>query len=237
MEIKRSTKDELTEADVHEWIEARLDALRQDVSEVTLPDTTQTAEAESGIEAVDGSKLSATSLSYKNKVSVGQRSMNRPTTRTLASTTHDGTATWRIVDALENAAQADTLFIDRSTLRPIERRVGGRATVELTFDSMSVSGTMSMRGQTRKVQQNFDQPVLASTSNMEVALAALPLEPGYSAQLPVYQLQQQSVGTTTIRVTLAACWPAAVQICRAKVATLVLPLVPVTAATNAGCRP
>jgi hypothetical protein len=34
-----------------------------------------------------------------------------------------------------------------------------------------------------------------------VGLATLPLNPGYTTQLPVFQLQQQTVVPTTIRVT------------------------------------
>jgi hypothetical protein len=114
---------------------------------------------------------------------------------------HEGTEAWQIVDAVEGAAQADTLVVDRTTLRPIERRVGGRGAVRLRFDSLRVTGELSMRGQTRSVQQDFDRPVLASTANLEMGLATLPLEPGYAAAIPVFQLQQQTVATTTVRVT------------------------------------
>jgi dipeptidyl aminopeptidase/acylaminoacyl peptidase len=189
------------QTDVASEVQARLDALRRDVSEVTLPDTTQTAEAEGGLDAIEGSGLSSATLQYENTVSLGQRSMDRPTTRTLTSTTHDGASAWQLVDAVQNAAQSDTLILDQSSLRPLERRVGGQASIQLTFDDTSVSGSLSMQGQTQEVEQTFDQPVLASTANMEVALAALPFESGYSAQLPVFQLQQQAVATTTVRVT------------------------------------
>ena len=189
------------QTDVAPPVQARLDALRRDVSAVTLPDTTQTAEAADGLAALDGSALAPATLRYENTVSMGQRSVDRPTTRTLARATHDDTPVWQVVDAAQRGAQTDTLVVDRTSLRPLQRRVGGQASIRLTFDSTSVRGSLTMRGQTRDVQQNFDRPVLASTANMEVALAALPLEPGYAARMPVYQLQQQAVATTTVRVT------------------------------------
>jgi dipeptidyl aminopeptidase/acylaminoacyl peptidase len=191
------------QTDVAPAVQARLDALRQDVSAVTLPDTTQadSTTAMSSIGALDGTALSPVTLSYETTLKLGQRSIDRPTTRTLASATHNGAAVWRIVDGVQGAAQADTLVVDRSTLRPLSRRAGGRGSVRLTFDSTSVTGQLSMRGQTREVQQDFDGPVLASTANLEVGLATLPLDAGYEAALPVFQLQRQTVATTTVRVT------------------------------------
>ena len=191
------------QTDVAPAVQARLDALRQDVSAVTLPDTAQadSATAADGVGALDGAALSPVTLSYETTLELGERSTDRPTTRTLASATHDGAAAWRILDAVQGAGQADTLIVDRSTLRPMERRAGGRGAVRLTFDSTSVTGQLSMRGQTREVQQDVDGPVLASTANLEIGLATLPLAPGYTAALPVFQLQQQTVATTTVRVT------------------------------------
>ncbi|PSQ96836.1 MAG: peptidase S9 [Bacteroidetes bacterium SW_9_63_38] len=191
------------QTDVAPAVQARLDALRRDVGAVTLPDTTQAdaATVADGVAALDGSVLSPITLNYKTTLEAGQRTMNRPTRRTLASAMHDGRDTWRIIDAVEGAAQADTLVVDRNTLRPIERRVGGRGTVRLTFDSLRVTGQLAMRGQTRTVQQEFDRPVLASTANLEMGLATLPLDPRYEASVPVFQLQQQTVATTMVRVT------------------------------------
>lgn len=182
-------------------IRQRLDEITVNPDSVTMPDTAATAEAADGLAALDGSALAPATLRYENTVSMGQRSVDRPTTRTLAEATYDDTPVWRVVDAAQSGAQTDTLVVDRTSLRPLQRRVGGQASIRLTFDSTSVRGSLTMRGQTRDVQQNFDRPVLASTANMEVALAALPLEPGYAARMPVYQLQQQAVATTTVRVT------------------------------------
>lgn len=162
------------------------------------PAPTDTAD---GLAALDGSTLGPATLRYENTVSLGPRSVDRPTTRTLTAVTHEGTSAWQVVDAVQGGAQADTLVLDRGSLRPLRRRVGGQALIQLTFDSMSVRGTLSMGMQTREVRRDFDRPVLASTANMEVALAVLPLEPDYAARIPVYQLQQQEVGTTTVRVT------------------------------------
>ena len=164
----------------------------------TPSDTTRAAD---GLAALDGSALRPATLRYANTVSLGQRSMDRPTTRTLTATTHEDTPAWQVVDAVQGGTQADTLILDRASLRPLQRRVGGQASIQLTFDSTSVEGSLVMGTQSRTVQQDFDRPVLASTANMEVALAALPLAPGYAARLPVYQLQQQAVATITVRVT------------------------------------
>jgi len=185
-------------------IQARLDSLRRDVSQVTLPDTTQTAASEtveSGIDALDGVRLSPATLTYENKITMGQRSRTRPTTRVLKAVEYEGTPVWQIADAAGDGAQGDTLFVERASLRPLQRRASGQGSVSLTFTDTTVSGTMKMRGREAPVEMTFDRPTLASTANAEVALAALPLKTGYSAQLPVFQLQRQTVATMTIRVT------------------------------------
>ena len=158
-------------------------------------------EGPDGIDALDGSRLTPVTLKYATDLKVGQRSMARPTVRTLDEEMHDGQSIWRVVDAVENAAQADTLFLDRASLRPLERRVGGRMALTLTFDSMSVAGSLRAGGQARPIGRTFGQAVLSSTPNMEVALATLPLEPGYTVELPIFHLQQQNVTPTTLRVT------------------------------------
>jgi len=166
---------------------------------VAVPASAQ--ETTDGIEALDGSMLTPATLKYETNLKMGQRSMARPTVRTLVEGTRDGQPIWRVVDAVENAAQADTVFLHRASLRPLERRVGGRMALTLTFDSMSVAGSLRAGGQARSMERTFDQAVLSSTPNMEVGLAALPLEPGYTVTLPVFHLQQQNVTPTTIRVT------------------------------------
>jgi len=193
------------QTDVASEVQFRLDALRQDVSAVTLPDTTQAdtaaGDAADGVAVLDGSTLGPATLKYKTKVSMGQRSMTRPTTRVLRTATHEGQPVWQIADAAQGGAQTDTLIVDRASLRPLQRRASGNGNVTLTFADTSVSGSLSMRGRSMDVNQSFDRPVLGSTANMEVAIAALPLEGGFAAQLPVFQLQQQKVSTTTVRVT------------------------------------
>jgi hypothetical protein len=158
-------------------------------------------EGPDGIDALDGSMLAPVTLKYETNLKMGQRSMARPTVRTIVEGTHDGESVWRVVDAVENAAQADTLFLHRASLRPLQRRVGGRMALTLTFDSLSVAGSLRARGQARPVRRTFDQTVLSSTPNMEVALATLPLEPGYTVELPIFHLQQRNVTPTMLRVT------------------------------------
>lgn len=165
---------------------------------LTLPAAAQ--EAANGIEALDGAVLAPTTLKYETNVEMGQRSMTRPTVRTLTGTTHDGSPVWRVVDAVQGSPQADTLLLDRASLRPLQRRVGGRMALTLTFDSTSVVGSLRSGGQSRSMQRTFEQPVLSSTANVEVGLATLPLEPGYAARMPVYHLRQKNVTPITLRV-------------------------------------
>jgi hypothetical protein len=159
-----------------------------------------TVDGENGLSALDGTALTAATLRYETTLTMGQRSTARPTVRTIATATHDGQSVWRVIDAVPQATQADTLLLGRASLWPLQRRVGGRTALRLTFDSTSVAGTMRARGQTRSIEQSFGRPVLASTAHMEVGLATLPLGTGYTVQLPVFQLQQQTVTPTSVQV-------------------------------------
>jgi len=165
---------------------------------LTVPAAAQ--EAADGMGALDGAALAPATLKYETTVEMGQRSMTRATVRTLTKGTHDGTPIWRVVDAVQGAPQADTLFLDRASLRPLQRRVGGQMALTLTFDSTSVAGTLRAGGQSRAMERTFDQPVLSSTANVEVGMATLPLDSGYVAQMPVYHLQQREVTPMTLRV-------------------------------------
>ena len=191
------------QTDVAPKIQARLDSLVRDVNSVTLPDTTETtaSDAQDGLSVLDGSVLGAATLKYKTNIKMGQRSMNRPTTRVVERAELDGQSVWQIADAAQGGAQTDTLLVEEASLKPVQRRAGGRGNVSLAFSDTSVTGTLTMRGQTMDVDHSLDRPALGSTANVEIALAALPLEEGFSARLPVFQLRQQTVATTTVEVT------------------------------------
>lgn len=166
---------------------------------LTVPVSAQEPAADAG--SLDGTALSPVTLEYDTNVKMGQQSTTRPTVRNITEATHDGQSVWRVIDAVQRATQADTLLLDRATLWPLQRRVGGQMALQLTFDSTSVSGSLRSGGQARTMEQTIDHPVLASTANMEVGLATLPLQSGYEAQFPVFDLRRQKASPATIRVT------------------------------------
>ncbi len=187
-------------------VQERLDALAVDPNSVTLPDTTATADASdtpSGIAMMDGSKLEPATLSYDATMEMQGRSLDLSSSRTIQSSTVDGTQTWTIVEKTQTpqGTVTDSLIVDRSTLRPVSHHQRGPLTMDITYTDTSASGTIEMRGQSTSISESFDAPTLAGGTHDLIALGTMPLEPGFSTSLQVFSPQQQTVRTATFEVT------------------------------------
>jgi hypothetical protein len=184
-------------------VQERLDALAVDPNSVTLPDTTATADAPSGIAMMDGSELEPATLSYDATMEMQGRSIDLSSVRRIAAASTDGTETWTVVGETETprATVIDSMIIDRSTLRPVSRHQRGPITMDVTYTDTSASGEITMRGQSTSVSQQFDRPTLAGGAHDLLALSTMPLEPGFSTSLPVFSARQQTVQTARFEVT------------------------------------
>jgi hypothetical protein len=188
-------------------VQKRLDALAVAPESVTLPDTAATqqaaSDAPSGFELMDGSTLQAGTFSYDASMSMQGRSIDLSATRTIASTSTNGTDTWTIVNKTNTprATVTDSLIVDRGTLRPLSRHQRGPLTMDVTYTDTSASGSIQMRGQSTSIGTSFDRPTLAGGAHDLVALSTMPLEPGFNTSLQVYSPQQQSVMTANFEVT------------------------------------
>jgi hypothetical protein len=152
---------------------------------------------------IDGRTLQPTTLRYDVVVEARGQSRTFSARRTLTATQTDGQATWTVTDrtSLPQATVVDSLVLDRSTLRPVSRRLSGPMTMSVTYTDTSATGSLQLRGQSRRIDASFDHPTLAGGANVRMALAALPLAPDAAAALPVYNEQQQSTQTLRFEVT------------------------------------
>ena len=152
---------------------------------------------------VDGSTLRPTTLRYDVTVTAGGQSRTFSAVRALTATQTNGQATWTVTDrtSLPQATVVDSLVLDRATLHPVSRRLAGPMTMSVSYTDTSATGSLQLRARSRQINASFDRPTLAGGANVRMALAALPLTPGVSAVLPVYNEQQQSAQTLRFDVT------------------------------------
>jgi hypothetical protein len=186
-------------------IEQRLAEITVDPSTVEMPTPSEEEDASktAALPDADGSVITPTTVEYTMNLSVGGRSLELVTTRTIATASHDGTPVWRVVDEVSSSMMnaSDTLLVDRSTLRPIKRTAKGQGTVTLTYADDAVTGQMQAMGQTMDIDKSLDAPVLAGGAGVELTLAGLPLEEGYETTLRAFSYQQQTVRRMKVAVT------------------------------------
>ncbi len=153
-----------------------------------------------GFETIDGSTLTAATLSYDATMKRNGRSMDLASTQTVAKTATGGTDTWTLVNEIERpqGPLTDSLVMDRSSLLPLSRHRSGGAGLALTYTGPSatgeveVSGTMGTGDPSKSINKRLDSPTLAGGVHDVIALSAMPLEPGFEAALRVFSPQDQS---------------------------------------------
>jgi hypothetical protein len=93
-----------------------------------------------------------------------------------------------------------TLDLDRQSLQPIHYEMNGMASVKLDYTATAVTGEMAMAGQTTKIDQKLDAPVLSAGAGLEVALSGMPLAEGYQSTLRTFEASQQKVRLARVSV-------------------------------------
>ena len=103
--------------------------------------------------------------------------------------------------AAELAPAADTMDVDRRTLLPLQRRVGGPVTIMIDYTADSVSAEFEVSGFFDDVHVRLEAPVFADGSGLELVIAGLPLTEGYETGLRVFDMQLRQVVPLTLTVT------------------------------------
>ena len=103
----------------------------------------------------------------------------------------------------DSAAAEDTVDLDRRTLLPLRRRVGGPVNFSLRFTPDSVIGEYEVGEFFDDVEVALSAPVFSDASGLELAIATLPLVGGYETVLRVFDATLQRVVALTLAVTAA----------------------------------
>jgi hypothetical protein len=151
-----------------------------------------------------GERLRPATLSYDIAMTFGEHSMQMEGKRHVERAQQEGASVWRITDASswDRGSTADTVEVDRLTLRPRRRVASGQGTIRLNFADDRVTGVVSQgRGGEQEIDVRLSEPVYGSETALEMLVAALPLVPGYGAQLRTFVPYTQSTRLMNLCVT------------------------------------
>ena len=168
----------------------KLRSLRVDIDTVAMP------EAVGGPTdlALDGSGLEPATLTYEMTIEMGGQSMAVDTVVSRSEATHGEDAVWRIATIVDTPAGAatDVVLLRKGDLSPLQRVIEqGPATITLNFGEGRISGTAEVPGGgAMDIDLELASPVVG---HLETALATMPLEPGFSATVPVFVPAMQNV--------------------------------------------
>lgn len=160
-------------------------------------------QAQAPLPEADGSSLSPLRLTYATTVVTQGQQVELEQTRTLERVRHGGRRAWAVVEESRSSrgTAIDSVYLDRARLTPLRRFALGQGTRELSYTADSISGSANYGGRETPVRRALDAPVLSGGPGLEVALAGLPLEEGWSATLRTHSPQQQQVHTRRFTVT------------------------------------
>jgi dipeptidyl aminopeptidase/acylaminoacyl peptidase len=169
----------------------RLEEIRVDVDAVRLPDPADAAMAPPA--EFRGELLRPGTLSYRQTLEMGGETMELTTTRTVAPAPDAGDSAWTVTEQAQTpmGASADTTVLERQTLLPVRRSIEqGQARVELRFSDGRVEGRLQAGPQEMPIDASVEGRVLADGAPLEIAIATLPLEPGFEATVWTFNVMQ-----------------------------------------------
>ncbi len=152
---------------------------------------------------VDPGVVTPGSRSYTLDVSAGGQTMSLGSTHTAERGQRDGREVWLAIQTttLPGGSAVDTTWLDAATLRPVARHVHqGAATITLDYGETGVTGAIDAGARHMDVNVRSDAPLYGEDFALELAIGAMPLEPGYATT--VHQLNVMQGTTSPVRVAV-----------------------------------
>ncbi|NIR48667.1 prolyl oligopeptidase family serine peptidase [candidate division KSB1 bacterium] len=179
--------------------------LTVDVNTVTLPDTTLAAYAETAPLPKPASvALQPMTAQYTANVEARGQEITMDVSRKVEAAELDGNPVWKIMSSSKSpmGAGADTFYIDKKTLMPIQRSATqGAAVIKMTYSSDAIKGKMQMGSREMPIEVDLTAPVFGDGAALEAAIASLPLKEGYETTFRTFDLVSRKVRPMSLKVT------------------------------------
>ncbi|HWN67412.1 MAG TPA: alpha/beta fold hydrolase, partial [Haliangium sp.] len=193
------------QADVPPAVAERLAAITVDVATVKMPDRSGAEAAmRAPLPALDGAVIQPVELTYAVTMEMGPQKGAMTMKRAIAACDAAGRPCWRITDVGKSpmGEMSDTFEVDRATLRPLRRTVSsGPVKIELTYGDQAITGAMTVMGQRSDIDLPLAAPVLGDGAALELAIAGMPLAPGYRTIVRQLEVASQKVQAFELVVT------------------------------------
>jgi len=177
-------------------VTARLAELMVDPKSVTVTKKVDAASVGVPKPAAD---LKPGTYKYAVKIALGPQQIAITNTITIKEADHN----WLVVSQQSSAMgeATDTLTIQKGTLIQLKRSVSqGPVSLNLEFSGDKVSGSMSMNGQERPIAADAGGPLFPEPLNLPQAVAALPIEDGYTTAFRNFDPQSQKAKLLQLKV-------------------------------------
>jgi hypothetical protein len=151
----------------------------------------------------DGSLIKASSLAYQVILEMGPKKLDLKVDRKFELVTHKQGKRVRVTEKVKmpQGEQVDVFDFEGKTLRPVERKISGMATVNLSYTAEAISGEMGAGGRTMPVNKKLEAPVLGDGVGLELTIAGLKLDKDYATTLRIFEPMTQKVRAMQLKVT------------------------------------
>ncbi|HUP50481.1 MAG TPA: prolyl oligopeptidase family serine peptidase, partial [Thermoanaerobaculia bacterium] len=173
------------QADMPEDIGQKLASITVDPATVEPPKiaTALDAAKTSPLPVVDSARVGPSTISYRTTLNLpGGRTMEIDGTRVVRRETSGGNAVYRVTSTAKTPMgdASDVFVVDANSMRPVSRTAKqGPATVEIAYGDKAVTGSIVAGAQNIPVNVALEAPVFGDEAALELAVASMPLAPGY----------------------------------------------------------
>lgn len=153
--------------------------------------------------AFDGTRVRPATLEYAQTVELQGQTLELTATRTITAGALEGDSAWLLVESADTpmGTAVDSVYLHKETLVPLERIVHqGPATIRVAFGADSVTGAIQAPGREIPISLAVDEDVYLSGAPLQLAIATLPLAPGYISSFSTFDLLAGQTSTYRLDV-------------------------------------
>jgi dipeptidyl aminopeptidase/acylaminoacyl peptidase len=187
--------------DVPDVLAERLEVLTVDPATVEVADVVASDPSALPPAEFDGSRLAPVTLSYVTTLEAMGQELRIEQEITASAAEENGAAVWRVasVGTMMGQPMEDVILVTRDDLRPLRRSIQqGPQQIEVTYGADRVTAVAGPMGE---LGADYEGVIAVDGPVFDVGLGTLPLAPGYSARIQLFELAQASIRPYAVTVT------------------------------------